>query len=83
MTKVNAYLFLAILLSIYLVCSFQHRFSSSNTPRIFKHSDRSISLLFIFNFGKRSGILSLLLVCEKNEYFVLLTLSDNLFEINY
>ena len=34
--------------------AFQHRFSFSNTPRDFKHSDRSISLLLIFNIGKRS-----------------------------
>ena len=65
------------------MCSFQHRFSSSNTPRNFKHSDRSISLLFIFNFGKRSEISSHLLGLWKNEYFVLLTFSDSLFEINH
>ena len=65
------------------MCFFQHRFSSSNTPRNFKHSDRSISLLFIFNFGKRSGISSLLLGLWKNDYFVLLTFSDSLFEINH
>ena len=32
---------------------FQHRFSSSNSPGNFKHSDRSISLLFMFSFGTR------------------------------
>ena len=46
-------------------------------------SDRSISLLFIFNFGKRSGISSLLLGFRKNEYFVLLIFSDSLLEINH
>ena len=76
-------IFLAILLSIYLMCPFQHRFSSSNTPRNFKHFDRSISLLFIFNFGKRSEILCLLLGLWKNEDFDLLTFSDSLFEINH
>ena len=63
--------------------SFQHRFSSTNTPRNFKHSDHSISVLFIFNFGKRSGISSFLLDLEKNEYFDVLTASDSLFEINH
>ena len=79
----NSPIFIAILLSIYLMCPFQHRFSSSNTPRNFKHSDRSISLLFTFNFAKRSGISFLLLGLRKNEHFVFLTFSDSLFEINH
>ena len=32
---------------------FQHRFLSSNTPRNFKDSDRSISLLLIFYLSKK------------------------------
>ena len=65
------------------MCSFQHRLSSSNTPRHFKYSNRSISLLFVFNFGKRSGISSLLFGLRKNEYFVWFTFSDSLLEINH
>ena len=67
----------------HFMCYFQHRFWSSITPRDFKHSDRSISLLFMFNFGKKSRILCLLLNIWKNEYRVLLTFSDSLFEINH
>ena len=79
----NSPIFLAILLSIYLICSFQHRFSSSNNPRNFQHSDSSISLLFIFNFGKRIGISSLLFGLWKNKYFVLLIFSESLFKMNH
>ena len=49
--------------------SFQNRFSSSNTSRNFKHSDRSILQLFTFNFGKRSRISSLLLGSWKMNTF--------------
>ena len=35
------------------MCSFQYRFSSSNTPRNFKHYDGSMTLLFICNVGKK------------------------------
>ena len=45
------------------MCYFQHRFSSSNSPRSFKHSDRSISLLFMFSFGTR--VLKLILELSK------------------
>ena len=65
------------------MCSFQHRFSSSNTPRNIKHSDRSILPLLILNFGKRNRVSSLLLSLWKNESFVLLRFSESLFEINY
>ena len=61
------------------MCSFQHRFSSSNTPRIVFHY---YLLSFVFNVDNRSGIYSLLLGLWKNEYFVLFTFSKCLFEIN-
>ena len=49
MTKGNVYVFIS---------SFQYRFSYCSTPKNFKYPDRSISLLFIFNFGKRSDEIS-------------------------
>ena len=51
-----------------LMCSLQHRFLSSNTTRNFQHSDGSISLLFIVDFGRRSGVSCLLLCLWKKEY---------------
>ena len=61
-------IFFGILFSMYFICVFQLRFSSNNTPRNFFDSVRAISLLFIFNFGKASGISSFLLGLWKNEY---------------
>ena len=92
MTAANVYLYRALPYTtaqyfeqfyFHLMCYFQHRFWSSITPRYFKHSVRSISLLFMFNFAKKSRILCLLFNIWKNEYCVLLTFSDSLFEINH
>ena len=64
-----------------ILCVFQLRFSSNNTPRNYTDSVQAISLLFIFNFGKTSEILSFLLGLWKNEYFF--TLSESLLEMNH
>ena len=65
---------------MYFISSFQCRFSYCSTPKNFKYPDRSISLLFIFNFGKRSDeISSFLLGLWKKQYFVLVTFRRSLF----
>ena len=54
----NRPMFFAISFSLYFICSFQFRFSSRKIPRNFIGSVRAISRLFIFSFGKASGISS-------------------------
>ena len=63
-------IFFEILFSMYFICVFRFRFSSSNTPRNLIDSVRAILLSFIFSFDKTSGILSFLLGLWKNEYLV-------------
>lgn len=73
----------AISISMYLICSFQVRFSSRKTPRDFIGSVLFIWQLLMSNFDKTNEILSCLLALWKTEYFVFLTFKDILLEINY
>ena len=72
-----------ILFLMYFICVFQLGFSSNKTPRNFIDSVQAISRLFIFSFGKISGISSLLPALWKNDYLVFFTLSESLLEINH
>ena len=57
---------------------------SKKTPRNFIDTVRAISRLFIFSFGKTSGISSFLLGLWENEYlFFFFTISESLLEINH
>ena len=51
-----------------ILCSFQLRFSFKKAPRNFIDSVRSISWLFVFSFGKVSGILVFARFVEKQVF---------------
>ena len=76
-------MFLATLFSIYLIWSFQDRFSSSKTPRNFIDSTLSTLCFLISNLGNKRGRSSLLLGLWKREYFVFSTLRESLFTSNH
>ena len=65
------------------VTSKKFNVSSDKTPRNFIDLVRAISRLFIFSFGKTTGISSFLLGLWKNEYLDFFTLSESLLEIHY
>ena len=74
----------------YILCSFQLRFSFKKAPGNFIDLVRSISWLFVFSFGKVSGILVFARFVEKQIFhfcfvlffFFFFTLSESLLENN-
>ena len=75
--------FFEILFSITVICSFQVRCSSINTPKYLIEVIRFISLSFINNDGSFKGILSFSRALWKNVYLVLSLFRDNLFALNH
>ena len=74
----NKPIFFEILFSMYFICSFQ-----KDTNKFYWYSPGN-SRLFIFSFGKTSGISSFLLGLWENEYlFFFFTISESLLEINH
>ena len=65
------------------MCSFQHRFSSSNTPRNFNILIVLFQCYLYLILVKGAEYRPFCSVCEKINNFFLLTFSDNLFEINH
>ena len=65
------------------MCFFQHRFSSSNTPRNFKYFVVLFHYYLYLILVKGMEYCPFCSVCEKNEHFVLLIFSGSLFEINH
>ena len=63
-----------------IFCVFQLRLLAHKTQINFIDSVRAISRLFMFNFGKTSGIPSFLLGLWKNEYLFFFSLSESLLE---
>ena len=76
-------LFLAILFSINLKCSFHDRFSSNRMPRSFMNNGLFISWILIKSFGNISCKWSLPLTLWKTENSFFLMFKKNLFEINH
>ena len=76
-------MFLATLFSIYLIWSFQDRFSSSKTPRNFIDFTLSTLCFLISNLGNKRGRSSFLLGLWKREYFVFPTLRESSFASNH